>query len=285
VRYSRHRPLPPLSGLVDHIWCLADAPVHVRERIVPSGTIEIVLNLHEDAFRIYDPATGAERRFAGAIASGCYGTAFEIDTRAHALVMGVHFHPGGAARLLGGAPPGMLADDHVALGDLWGRQASELRERLCEASTPSQRVQMLEQALVAQLLPERASSCVPIALALLERPGAEVGRVATQLGTSRRRFIETFTREVGMTPKRWAMVRRFQRALVLATNRPSPRLAAIALECGYYDQAHACRDFVTLTGLAPGQLLARHRIGVKDNHVAVANAPVTSVQDGVARGS
>src|SRR4051794_6634952 len=94
------RPRAPLDDVVDVLWSVRDAPSHAWERIVPTGTIELVFNLHEDAFSIRD-ASGAEHGFRGAIASGCYRRPFEIDTRAHADVVGVHFKPGGAARLLG----------------------------------------------------------------------------------------------------------------------------------------------------------------------------------------
>lgn len=72
MRYSVHKPSPRLSGLVSYLWCLSDAPRHERERIVPSGTSELVINLQEDEFRIYGSApTGkACRRFRGAIVSG-----------------------------------------------------------------------------------------------------------------------------------------------------------------------------------------------------------------------
>lgn len=278
MRYLAHQPHPPLGDVVDHLWSLSDAPSHARERIVPTGTIELVINLHEDAFRIYEPVTGRERRFRGAIASGCYGAAFEIDTRAHALVLGVHFKPGGAARLLG-VPPGALANSHVGLDDLWGHRATELRERLCEAPSLRQRIELLEQALIARLLqrPHRRPA-VRAGLAALDRPGVEVGHVAGMLGLSRRRFIEVFTEDVGMTPKRYSMVRRFQRALALAVRSPPAAWAQTALECGYCDQAHLCRDWAELTGLSPGEFVALRSIQVKENHVALPEAGVKSIQ-------
>src|SRR5262245_11108735 len=102
MRYLVHKPCPPLRPFVDYLWFLSDAPRHARERIVPSGTIEMVINLQEDEFRIYGSATGENpRRFRGAIVSGCYSGPFGIDTREHAAIVGVHFRPGGAARLLG----------------------------------------------------------------------------------------------------------------------------------------------------------------------------------------
>lgn len=270
MRYHVHEPSPPLSGIVDHLWYLSDVPAHARERIVPSGTIELVINLRADEFRIYDLAATAEgcRRFRGAIVSGCYGTPFGIDTSAHASIVGVHFRPGGAAGLLG-VPPGELAQTHVGLEDLWGQRAAELRERLCAAPDLRRRFEILQRGLMTRLRAPSGRDAATAALACLERPRVQIGDVARTLGLSRRRFIEIFTRDVGMTPKRYSRVRRFQRALALATRSPSPEWSRLALDCGYFDQAHFCRDWAELTGVSPGEFLALRRTRVKDNHLAL----------------
>ena len=271
MRYRVHKPSPPLSAFVDYVWYVSDAPGHARERIVPSGTVELVINLHEDEFRIYGSAAKGEgcRRFRGAIVSGCYGAPFGIDTREHASVIGVHFRPGGAVGLLG-APPGELADTHVSLDELWGRRATELRERLCAAAELRQRFQIPQHALIARLPhtpPGRGA--VSAALSRLDQPGVKVGEVTKAFGLSRRRFVEIFTEDVGMTPKRYGRVRRFQRALALAFESPSPAWAQLALECGYFDQAHLCRDWAEFTGFSPGELLAMRGTRVKDHHLAL----------------
>jgi AraC-like DNA-binding protein len=271
MRYAVHKPRPPLSDFVDNLWSLSDDPPHAREDIVPSGTIELVINLQEDEFRIYEPAAIGEgcRRFRGAIVSGCYGAPFGIDTREHAAVIGVHFRPGGAAGFLDVAP-GEIADTHVGLEELWGDAATLLREKLCAASDRLQRFQILEEALMARLgrVPY-GRSAVKGALAILDRPRVEVGEVATGFGLSRRRFIEIFTEDVGMTPKRYARVRRFQRALLRVTQSRSPVWAELAWECGYFDQAHLCRDWRELTGLSPAEFIARRKTQVKENHMAL----------------
>jgi AraC-like DNA-binding protein len=269
MRYLVHQPGPQLRSFVDSLWLLSDAPEHRRERIVPSGTVELVINLHEDDFRIYDPVSGKERRFRGAIVSGCYSAGFDIDTRAHSLVLGVHFNPGGAGSVLG-VPPGKLANRHVGLDDLWGENATELRERLCAAPSVQQRLELLDQALVARL-PDRPQRrlAVSAGLAELDHPGVEVGHLARELDLSRRRFIEVFTEDVGMTPKRYSMVRRFQRALARALQSPPTAWVQIALECGYFDQAHLCRDWAKFTGMSPGEYLAMRATRVKENHVAL----------------
>lgn len=267
--YLVHQPGPRLDGLVDFLWLLSDAPGHGRERIVPSGTVEVVFNLHEDEVRIQDAASGRERSLRGAIASGCYGGAFDVDTRAHSLVVGVHFQPGGAGSILG-VPPGELASAHVGLEDLWGVSATHLRERLSAARSAQERFELLEQALVARL-PDRPRrrGAVSVGLSELDRPGVAVGHVAGELCLSRRRFIEVFTEDVGMTPKRYSMVRRFQRALMMASRPRFAGWSQIALECGYFDQAHLCRDWAELTGMSPSRFLALRAVRVKENHVAL----------------
>ena len=178
VHYHAYTPGPPLAKLVARLWSLCDSPAHSYERVVPSGTQEIVINLAEDEFRIHDPAEpGRHRRFSGAMVSGAYRGFFVIDTRAHASIIGVHFEPGGALPFLG-LSPGELVDRHVDLEELWGRSARLLRERLC-AAQPAERFRILEEALRARLArPFSPHEAVRLALVRLGR--TSVGLVAAE---------------------------------------------------------------------------------------------------------
>src|SRR5687768_6982750 len=100
--YRSYVPAPPLGDFVDRFWLCSDTPPHRRERILPSGTIELVVNLCEDEIRIYDP-THPDRctRMSGATLSGAYSRYFVIDPLQHASILGVHFKPGGAFPFLG----------------------------------------------------------------------------------------------------------------------------------------------------------------------------------------
>jgi len=89
-------PSPPLSEFVDRFWTCSDKPSHMRERILPSGTISLVVNLVDDEIRIFDPSrSGRCTRYSGAVISGTYSRGFVIDPR-HAAIVGVHFKPGGS---------------------------------------------------------------------------------------------------------------------------------------------------------------------------------------------
>jgi AraC-like DNA-binding protein len=278
MEYRTYMPGPPLADLVAYMWALRDVPVHSQERIAPSGTLELVVNLNDDALRIYDPRFEASRQYSGAVVSGAYRRFFVIDTRDHASIVGVHFKPGGALQFLG-VPPGELADRHVDLEMLWGRSAFELRERLCAAVTAADRFALLEGALRSRL-PEsrRGHPAVPVALGRLARPGVTVGEVAAGAQLSRRRFIEVFTADVGMTPKRLSRVLRFQHANALALRAGAPDWGQLARDCGYFDQSHLIHDVSEFTGMSPSQLGPASE-EVKELHLALPDG-VKFLQDG-----
>lgn len=271
MQYAAHVPSPPLSRVVERLWALRDQPLHATERIVPTGTLELVVNLRDDEIRICDRDGGACRRLSGAVVSGAYSRYFVIDTRAHDSIIGVHFHPGVAEALLG-VPAGAFADTHVDLDALWGRTSTELREQLCDATTTAERFALLEHVLRDRLerprrTPRAPHAAVPFALAQLRMPSITVGDVAAEIELSHRRFIEVFTTDVGMTPKRFSRVARFQRALALARRTRKPDWSALAIAAGYFDQAHLINEFRDLAGMSPVAFLAAST-HVKVDHAA-----------------
>ncbi|KYF78533.1 AraC family transcriptional regulator [Sorangium cellulosum] len=269
VLYVRHVPGPPLSAHVAELWCLSAAPPRAAERILPSGTLQLVVNLDEDELRIHDGP--AVRRHAGAVVAGAYQCAFGVDTRQHASMVGVHFRPGGAWPFLG-APPGALTDTHVDLEALWGPRAAELRERLCAAPDPRARFALLERALLERLSHARPGHpLVPHAIAALEGGERRVGDVAATLGISHRRLIDVFTAETGLAPKAFARITRFRRALSLAEREREPDWARLAAASGFCDQSHLVREFVALSGDPPTALVTRSsRERVALPHIALA---------------
>jgi AraC-like DNA-binding protein len=269
MTYCCHIPPTPLGHFVDRSWSCAGASPSDRARILPRGTIELVINLGEDEICVFDPMlTAKPRRFSGAVVAGAYSRYFEPQTCE--TLVGVHFRPGGAAAFLG-IPAGELADTHVDLEAIWGRAAEELREQLCAAQTAPARFGVLERALLERLFrsPDRHPA-VPAALKALEfaNEGVGIREIAREIGLCHRRLIQVFTSSVGMTPKRYQRVRRFQRAGELARHRASPDWADLALECGYFDQSHLIRDFRQFTGFSPGEFQRAPIDGFIPNHVA-----------------
>src|SRR5262245_21141970 len=252
MKYVSIAPTAPLAEFIERFWYSCDATPHQKVRIVPNGTMELVFNLHEDELGIYDTEQpGSYKSFSGAFFSGAYARPLFVDTREH--VVGVHFKPGGAFRFLG-IPASELADIHVDLEALWGNSTHDLREQLCAAADPARRLRVLESALVARLkntLEEHRA--VRAALDILQRDAGEAStrELAAHLGLSQRHFIKVFSNQVGVTPKLFGRVQRFQRAADLTRSGSAPDWADIAAACGYFDQSHLIHDFQTFSGLSP----------------------------------
>jgi AraC-like DNA-binding protein len=269
--YYRYAPPAPLNRFVEVLWLFEGlAGPHQKERLLPDGSVELVVNLHEDRIPLYDhdDITRCEI-FPASVVCGPHSRFFVIDTASQTNVAGVHFKPGGAYPFLK-LPSGELHNVHVGLDALWGTTACEMRERLLEAKTPAAKFRALEETLLGQAggLLERHPA---VAFALNEFHGApetqKISEVTERVGLSPRRFIDLFRKEVGLTPKLFCRVRRFQKVLRLISLGRAVDWAEIAVACGYFDQAHFIHDFRAFSGINPSSYLADHTEHL--NHVPI----------------
>jgi AraC-like DNA-binding protein len=195
---------------------------------------------------------------------GPHSEYFVIDTAGQQNVLGVHFRPGGAFPFFG-LPADELHGQHVSLRELWGGFARQLREQLLAARTPEARLDLAEMALLRQMRTPSPHPAVRYALGEFQGP-RRVRDVCAATGLSARRFIELFRREVGMAPKQYCRVRRFQR-VVQSAGMAAVDWSAVALEAGYCDQSHLIHEFREISGLSPSAwagLRTGHR-----NHVPI----------------
>jgi AraC-like DNA-binding protein len=260
MEYFGQIPAPPLDTFIERIWYCSDTPSHARERVLPGGgSLGLAINLVEAELQIYDPENpGAVRAHGGALVSGAATRSYLYDPRQRASVLGVHFRPGGAFPFLG-ISPSEIVDSHVPLEDLWGSGAQLLREQLLETGSPRERLRLVEAALLRRLRQARPGHPAVRAAVVALRDGgkgARVAEVAAAVGLSRRRFIEVFEREVGLTPKLYARLQRFHVVKQRMATLGGPRSwATFAIECGYFDQSHMLRDFVEFSSMSPASYL------------------------------
>jgi len=271
VLYRSYIPRPPLSHFVEVLWHYNGyQQPHDKERLLPDGSMELVINLREDQVRMYDRRNiGRCLSYPGSIVIGAQSEFFVIDTTEQAAVIGVHFKPGGAFPFFS-LPAGELQNEHVALETLWGRDAANLRERLLAAATPDNKFRVLEHYLWRRVTkPLERHPAVGFALREFQQMtgGRSVADVTGQIGLSSRRFIQVFTDEVGLTPKLYCRVRRFQETLRHIGIGQRVDWASVALECGYFDQAHFYHDFRAFSGLSPSAYAAHRTEHL--NHVPI----------------
>lgn len=271
IQAHTYVPGPPLNRFIGLFWLFQRETGHVREQALPTGTMELVIDLDDDHLSVGN-RDEAMRTMRGPMVCGVYSEYFVIDSSRPSPILGVHFKPGGAFPFLG-VPADELRNIHVSLDDIWGPLAHELRERL-HGLAPQQLFATLEHYLMAFVRSGRRRyggtleqhPAVAHAIARLGAPDSpSVASVAGDTGFSMRRFIELFRQEVGLTPKVFARVMRFQRVLERVHAQEDIDWTDAALSCGYFDQAHFIHDFRSFSGLNPTTYRARrseHR-----NHV------------------
>lgn len=263
--FIERRPSPPLRPFVDRLWYFETDLEPGHERVLPSGAMQLLVNLEADEMRWYSgPRFDTVNRLGGSMLVGPFETPVVIDTMEQRQAIGVAFTPMGTSAFLR-CPAHAVRGLHVPLDLLWGIDGRVLRECLLEAESPHAMLARLDAWLLARGAGRLAiDSAITFAVTALDR-GARVGPLVERLGLSPKRFIERFEAQVGLTPKRFARIRRFQRVLTLigGTSDWTER----ALQSGYFDQSHMIRDFQELAGTSPSHYKPRSAIEL--NHVPV----------------
>ena len=234
---------------------------HAFDRIVPDGRVQLLVNLDEDALRVWDD--GAPQRMGGAMIEGAHDRPFVIDTDQQRAILGVNLEPAGLGAWL---PADEVVGLRVDLADLGMK---DLRQRLLEARDDAHRLDLTEGALVASMRSPDRDEAMAWAAERIEA-GATVGAVQERVGLSPRHFRRRFRERVGLGPKRYGRVRRLQRLLARLDPR-RPDWAGLAWDVGFSDQAHLIREFRALVGLRPTEYLARGADG--GNHVPEGTKP------------
>jgi len=242
------------------LYCGYDERVAAGRRMqVPHPDVVLVIGLGP-RLRVVDPrrpadATIERLAFAAGVHDAYVFTESTVPTRG----LQVNLTPIGA-HLLFGVPMDALANRVVELDDLFGADAPRLIERLYEAGTWSRRFDILDEVILRRVIAARAPNPLVVKAAHVlraTRGAASIARLARDLECSPRHLIATFREQVGVTPKTYARIVRFDHAVKRLRQADGMRWAEIADASGYYDQAHLIRDFHEFAGQTPGQFVAR----------------------------
>jgi AraC-like DNA-binding protein len=247
----------PLSSLVSEFWYWRGVALpSATERLLPMGTVELVVDLSNER---------------SSILSGPHSRSFTIERQYEHELVGIHFRPGGAFPFFGAAL-GELLNLNVSLADVCGRRAvGQLVSRVHGAPAPDEKLSVLEGWL-SQLAarPIEHHAAVEYALgAFARRPIPTSASIAAEVSMSQRRFIQLFRAQVGLPPKLFCRIRRFQAVIHAMQELDVVDWSDLAQMGGYYDQSHFIHEFREFGGLSPSEYL-RHRIREEIGHVRVA---------------
>lgn len=228
-RSPRHR---WLIGVVASFWVSVRPDADREELVLPNGRAQLVVDGDHGVSLLVGPRTRPSVLRPSTFAAG-----ISLDG------LGLH--------ALTRAPVRELVDEVVDTDAVWRRG----RWTQClERSDPAKILDRLEHEALRHLRVDTDQDRLVTAAERAIRDGARLDAVASAVGADRRRLVPAFREAVGMAPKQYQRILRFQRALrAMRTATPAP-LAVIAAGCGYADQAHMNRDFREFSSLTPGRV-------------------------------
>ncbi len=235
--YREIDPPPALAPFVECFW-VSESPRGRCQRILPDGCIDLLL--YSRGKQLIDvQVVGAMTRY------------HDVALRGGESILGVRFQPGMAGTCLSCDLPS-LNDKTARLTDVAGRAAIPLVRHLAECSSIEARIEALGSRLILQPKVTEVQQAIG---QLVRNPArATVSAFAGAAGLGDRQFRRACVRQSGLGPKQLSRILRFRHALRLLRDR-AQNLAGLALECGYYDQAHMIRDFRLLAGTSPRRYL------------------------------
>ncbi len=249
--YIERTPAAPLNQCIRMLWYTrAPRAPHRRERVLPNGCVQVILNLARD-FLCDCPEDGGVCPVAPSLVVGARAAYEIVDSSDMADLIGVVFSPGGFGPFACDAVD-LFSNTSTSLEDVWGPCARALRDELREAPTPGCKLQRLERFLLERFRPPGPRGrLVNFAVQSLgcATGASSVREAAASAGLSERRFSQVFREEVGLPPKIWRRIQRFQWAVRRLHAGVDLRWADLALDCGYYDQSHFANEFRAFSGI------------------------------------
>ncbi|WP_026464539.1 helix-turn-helix domain-containing protein [Adhaeribacter aquaticus] len=188
--------------------------------------------------------TGLGTQFNGDMAfNGCYSF-FEIV-----------FNPTGFHKIFRLLPQ-EFTNYVINLDDVFGRAVREFYEKLGEASSLTEMVNLtntfLQDCLQKSKLPTAPDNITRISTIILKNAGhVNVDQLAKEANMSKRNFERHFSEQVGLSPKLFCCVTRFNKAFKIKLENPKKSWTEIANQCGYFDQMHLIKEFKKFAGSSP----------------------------------
>jgi AraC-like DNA-binding protein len=253
-RYSSAAPDGALAGIVQEYWEVEGHLSPFREKILPNGYTELMVNLGPPHTMVTQTGTSVWER---AWFSGLHERAIIIESLDGTHLVSARLHPLGALRVFG--PDVARSVNAVTdLEPLLGPPARELRELLLGTESTEKRFAHLERFLVARLsLGTVPSTVVRDAARLIEEAhgNLRIASLHAGLGGSRKQLWLRFARELGMSPKAYAQIQRFVWTLARLRESTSVDWSRLAVAAGYSDQSHLVRDFRRVASASPTEFL------------------------------
>lgn len=251
--YREYMPAPALQEYIKFFWVLKmGQPLPAPERIFPDGCMEMILHLGQPLSRITGTSSYVQPK---AFIVGQIKNPLFLLSQSPVHVIGVRFKPWGMAALCK-QNLHAIEECEIELDSFFGNTARELEEKIHTLPLEAA-IHTIEQFLLFKLKTTPQSPAI-INMARVaahikqDTTGKTVAAWAGNCNLSQRQFNRQFKAIIGLAPKEFIKISRFNKVITHMQAGNSPSLAALAQHCGYYDQAHFIKEFKEYTRTTPG---------------------------------
>ena len=251
-----HVPVPPLNRYVANmVYFEGFNPEHNVDRLLPDGHMELLIDLTDTPKYIYDNETLKEIQACHHVwISGLRTQYISIPSGKDSRLLVVTFQRGQAFPFLP-LPVQELTNCVVDADLIFGDLTHQLREQLLGLNDAFQMFACIERFLMNQMCPpdDPTQACVSFAVEQLSQNPSQMRleKNKKKIGYSQKHFIHLFKKQVGVTPKQFLKIMRFQQVIRTLSQQKHLAWHQLALDCGYFDQAHFIHDFKQFAGMTP----------------------------------
>ncbi|WP_299465190.1 helix-turn-helix domain-containing protein [uncultured Microscilla sp.] len=256
--------LPPMfSPYIETIFHFREfTPDHSIERVVPTGHVFIIFELDGFERHTFDNETlQVNACFSQAWLSGLHRHYISISAHQRSAMLVVQFKPAGAYPFLH-FPLHKITGKIVDATELWGNELAQLRQRLLDQSVSSALFEAIYGWLRQKFDPRKLAplELYNVLQALEQAPVTNHQQAVEGYPNTQKHLIDQFKKYVGLTPKYYHRILRFQEILKRIQHQEKITWADITYHCGYADQSHFIKEFKHFSGFNPSEFI------LKDHH-------------------
>jgi AraC-like DNA-binding protein len=258
LKFISKIPSFPLNNFVEYILHYEDYnPVHTKEKILPDGGTDLLIDLTDEPKKIFNNDDHSKHRVVKKGWISGIRKEFITIGASHQTMIVVRFKPGRAFPFFK-FPLNELTDQIVELNEIWNSRFLSLRDQLINISDPEKRVESVEDFLL-NISKNKLYICESVDYTINELEKNEslikINTLAEKIGYSHKHLVHLFESKVGITPKYYSRIMKFQKAVISLEKNENMNWFDLAYQCSYYDQSHFVNEFKKFSGLNPTSYL------------------------------